>query len=537
MDEFDEDDEHNSSTDHHKPAASEAKWSDSSAPLQAVSNRVANADPALNYTNRRFEHQAYPGPYQGPQERYDTNPTATVPLVEGQPLVNSHAYQQEIVRSQQNPQATFLPSREYRNYPAGGTEEDVRRDVGMQQNSTVHPSGMNAKHEQQLAFKATAEITRAKASAAHALYATPAETGAAGNDMSNNENNVTTRGAAVTSSGPVVAAPATTHAVATHQFNEHQPKNVTIVQLQQQQLQYKYSQLAPPVSESLVATTSAAAVATNSSSLESETAKVVRRSSATTARETTASRPQAAVEQHQPNVDATTLQQDVASRMSKTGDCNNTLSSHSPVVGSRVVAGIGNRPPEAMNTATLFKTNKHTTSEATANQLNDSKNIETTKEIVVENSGRKLPQINEALCETEAATTALNVVVPKCDQMKVIPDVSNMSTPKRLHNKDSALTDDMYRQSPVANMSSVFATAMTSLYGDLPVDTEPLAHAVFHMESMSSPVAAHSARPSYPHGGPGGGVGAGVGGAYPSHMMFPQFRASPARSPALSIGK
>ena len=121
--------------------------------------------------------------------------------------------------------------------------------------------------------------------------------------------------------------------------------------------------------------------------------------------------------------------------------------------------------------------------------------------------------------------------------MKVIADVSNMSTPKRLQNKDSAFTDDMYRQSPVANMSSVFATAMTSLYGDLPVDTEPLAHAVFHMESVSSPVAAHSPRPSYPHGGPGGGVGAGVGGAYPSHMMFPQFRASPARSPALSIGK
>ena len=76
-----------------------------------------------------------------------------------------------------------------------------------------------------------------------------------------------------------------------------------------------------------------------------------------------------------------------------------------------------------------------------------------------------------------------------------------------------------------------------SLYGDLSVDTEPLAHAVFHAESMNSPVAARSPRSSHQYGGPGGGVGAGGGGTFASHMMFPQFRASPARSPALSIGK
>ena len=251
MDEFDEDDEHNSSPDHHKPVASEAKWSDSSASLQAVSNRVAIADPALNYTNRPFEDQGYPGPYQVPQGRYDTHPTATVPLEEGQPLADLHAHKQEIVLSQQNPQALFFASRECRNYPAGGTEEDVRRAVAMQQTSTVHPSGMDVMHEQKLAFKATVPTTQA-----HALHISPVVRATAGNDMSNDENNVTTRGATVASSVPVVAAPATTHAVATHQFNGHQPKNVTIVQLQQQQLQYKYSQPAPPVSEPLVATTS-----------------------------------------------------------------------------------------------------------------------------------------------------------------------------------------------------------------------------------------------------------------------------------------
>ena len=535
MDEFDDDDEHNSSPGHHKTSASVTKWLDSSSTLHAANNNVANAHSAVSYTNRPRQHQAYPGPYQGPQGLYNTYPTATVPLEEEQSPANSHL--QEHVRLQEKPQFPSFPSgKSQRTYPAGGNEEDFRRAIAMQQNSAVDSPGMDVKHEQKLAFKATTETTQAKTSPAHPLYTRATTTGANGNDMLNDENNITTRGTTATSSGPSVATPATTNDIRTHQFTGHHVKNITIVQLQQQQLQYKYSQPAPPVSEPLEATTSTSAVAKNSSSLGSEAANLVPMSSATTVGEATTLRPQAAAvgRHHSSNVGATTLQKDVASQMSKITDCNSAfqgLSAHSTAMDSGTDAGITNRPPETTDTATICKANNHATSEATANQLNDLKSIETTKKTVVEDSGRKeLAQTSRAQSETEAAP---NVVASKCDQMRAIPDVSNMSTPKRRHNNDSAFTDDMYRQSPVANMSSVFATAMTSLYGDLPLDTEPLAHAVFHMESVSSPVAAHSPRPSYPHCGPGGGGG----GPYASHMMFPQFRASPARSPALSIGK
>ena len=103
------------------------------------------------------------------------------------------------------------------------------------------------------------------------------------------------------------------------------------------------------------------------------------------------------------------------------------------------------------------------------------------------------------------------------------PEPSEVCTPKRMPNSDYTFKEDMYRQSPVPNVSSVFATAMTSLYGDPPVDLEPLAHTVFHAEPPVAPIAMCNPPP--------------YSGSPVSHMMLHQFRASPARSPALSIGR
>ena len=108
---------------------------------------------------------------------------------------------------------------------------------------------------------------------------------------------------------------------------------------------------------------------------------------------------------------------------------------------------------------------------------------------------------------------------PEVIMMASTPDSSNVCTPKRVPS-DYEFKEDFYRQSPVANTSSVFATAMTSLYGEPPVDIEPLAHTVFNAEppmTMGSPL-------HYP-------------GSPAPHIMLQQFRASPARSPALSVGK
>ena len=533
MDEFDEDDERNSSPDHHTPV-DETKWSDSSASVTAVSNYVANPYPAMN--NHPIQHQEYPGHYQVPQGGYNTNQTGTFPQMEGKLQANLHTHLQEHMRPQQKPQVPSFPSEgSSGTYPPGeGNEEDVRRAVVIQQNSAVHPSlnnpGMNPMPEQNLASKATAETTQVRTSAAlHAHHNTPAST-------ANEENKETTKGTIVIPSGPVATTPATTHAVATHQFAAHHVSNVTIVQLKQQHLQYKYCQPARTVPGQLVVTTSTAAVAKNSSSLRSENANHVRISLATTVEEATASEPQAAVGQH-----AKTQQQDVASGMRKTDHTNNVSQGvpvSSAAVDTRIVAGNANRLPETANTtATFMKTDNDMAYETSANRLNDSHNIEMTKKTsAVDFETKELTQTSAVKIETVKGT-AVPSVAPRFDQMKANSDVSNMSTPKRLLNNDSTFTDDMYKQSPVANMSSVFATAMTSLYGDLPVDTEPLAHAVVHVESLSSPVAARSPRPSYTYCGPGGGVGAGGGGTFASHMMFPQLRASPARSPALSIGK
>ena len=530
MDEFDEDDERNSSPDHHKPA-SESKWTDSSAPVTAVGNYVPNRYPATN--NHPTQPQGYPGHYQVPQGGYNPNATGTFPQVEGTLQANLHAHVQEHIRMQQKPQVPSFPSEGSSGaYPPGNGTEDVRRAVVMQQNSTVHPSlnnsGMDVMPEQNLMSKAT------KSTALNAHHNTPAAT-------ANEENNETTKGTIITSSGPVVDTPATTHAVTTHQFPAHHGNNVTIVQLKQKELQYKYSQPAPTVPEQLVATTTAAVAKTNSS-LGSETANVqrvdhVRMSSATTVEETTASEPQAAVGQHpSPIVDATTQQQDVSSAMRKTDDRNSASQGppvSSPATDTCLVPGNANRPPETTDTATFMK-NNDTALETTSNQVNDSYNIEMTKKTVAGDSGTmKLAQTNAVTNETVAVTAPPSVALPKFDQMKATSDASNLSTPKRLRNNDSAFTDDMYRQSPVANMSSVFATAMTSCTVISRWTRSPGARRVPRRVPEFS-CGCPESRPSYPYGGPGG---AGGGGTFVSHMMFPQLRASPARSPALSIGK
>ena len=103
------------------------------------------------------------------------------------------------------------------------------------------------------------------------------------------------------------------------------------------------------------------------------------------------------------------------------------------------------------------------------------------------------------------------------------PDPTEVCTPKRMPNSDYAFQEDVYRQSPVPNVSSVFATAMTSLYGDPPVDLEPLAHTVFQAEPPVAPTTMCSPLP--------------YSGSPVPHMMLHQFRASPARSPALSVGR
>ena len=539
MDEFDEDDERNSSPDHHKHAG-ETKWSNSSVPVTTVSNYVANPYPAM--TNHPTQQQGYHSHYQVPQGEYNPNPTGTFPQVDGTFQANLNAHPQEHMRPQQKPQVPSFPSEGSSGaYHTGdGTEEDARRAVVMLQNSTVHPSlnnsGMN---EQNLASKATAETTQATPSTAlQTPHNTPAET-------ANDENNEKIKETIVTSTGLVVTTPVTKHAVAAHQFAAHHVSNV-IVQLKQQELQYKYSQPAPTMPEQLVTTTATAAVEKTNSSLGSENvntqaANHVRMSSTTTVEETTASEPHTAFGYHQsPIVDAKAKQQNVVRGMRKT-DHNNSVSQGLPVssatMDTHVVAGNANRPTETTDTATFIKNNNHTAYETTANQLNDSHNIEMTKKTsAVDFETKELTQTSTVTNVTVAATAALSVA-PRFDQKKATSDVKNMSTPKRLRNNDSAFTDDMYKQSPVANMSSAFTTAMTSLYGDLPVDTEPLVHAVFYAESINSPVAAQSPRSSHQYGGPGGGVGAGGGGTFASHMIFPQFRASPARSPALSIGK